>query len=193
MSVTLLPVIPRRSSSLPISPDGVLDRPCCPSRHGSTVMVVEDSISPPSSPRQVLIRPELTVDDSQPPPYSAKDPDHSPCISPPRSPPHSLSESAPDQDMDHDDMIPLPLPIPAKPPTSAKLLDDEEEHLHRSLRLQDFELRGTLGTSTSCCLYWFTYKSYILLSQEREHSDASSLSSIVLHHLHQPIRPGFLQ
>ena len=118
-------------------------------------MVVADSTSPPSSPRQVLIRPELTVD-SQPPPYSAKDPDHSPCISPPRSPPHSLSESAPDQDMDHDDELPLPPPIPAKPPTPARLLDDEEEHLHRSLRLQDFELRGTLGTYTFCCLNWST-------------------------------------
>lgn len=111
-------------------------------------MVVADSISPPSSPRQVLIRPELTVDDSQPPPYSAKDPDHSPCISPPQSPPQSLSESAPDQDMDRDDVLPLPLTIPPKPPTPARLLDDEDEHLHRSLRLQDFELRGTLGTGT---------------------------------------------
>ncbi len=147
MSVTLLPVIPRRAASLPISPDAVHDRPCCPSRHGSTVMVVADSTSPPSSPRQVLIRPELTVD-SQPPPC-VKDPDHSPCISPPQSPPHSLVESAPDQDMDRDDVLPLPPPIPAKPPAPARLLDDEEEHLHRSLRLQDFELRGTLGTCTS--------------------------------------------
>ena len=154
MSVTLLPVIPRRSSSLPISPNAVHDRPCYPSRHGSTVMVVADSTSPPSSPRQVLIRPELTVDsdDSQPPPYSAKDPDHSPCTSPPQSPPHSLSESAPDQDMDCDDVIPLSLTTPAKIPTPARILDDEEEHLHRSLRLQDFELRGTLGAYTSCCL-----------------------------------------
>jgi hypothetical protein len=148
MSVTLLP--PRRSASLPISTDGLHDRPCCPSRHGSTVMVV-DTTSPPSSPRQVLIRPELTVDDSQPPPYSAKDPDHSPCISPPRSPPHSLSESAPDQDMD---VLPLELPKPelpkpAKPPV--RVLDNEEEHVHRSLRLQDFELRGTLGTYPFCC------------------------------------------
>jgi hypothetical protein len=146
MSVT---VIPRRSASLPISTDVVHDRPCCPSRHGSTVMVVDDTTSPPSSPRQVLIRPELTVDDSQPPPYSAKDPDHSPCISPPRSPPHSLLESAPDQDMDRDDVLPLDLPKPAKPPV--KLLDNEEEHIHRSLRLQDFELRGTLGTYPFCC------------------------------------------
>jgi hypothetical protein len=192
MSVTLLPLIPRRSSSLPISSDGVHGHPCCPSRHGSTVMVVADSSSPPSSPRQVLIRPELTVDDSQPPPYSAKDPDHSPCISPPRSPPHSLSESAPDQDMDmdHDDVLPLP-PIPAKPPTPARLLDDEDEHLHRSLRLQDFELRGTLGTYTSYCLNWPTLVSYT--SQERVHSGASSLSSTVLHRLRQPILQGFLQ
>ena len=196
MSVSLLPVIPRRSSSLPISPDAALhERPCCPSRHGSTVMVVSDSSSPPSSPRQVLIRPELTVDDSQPPPYSAKDPDHSPCISPPRSPPHSLSESAPDQDMDidRDDVLPLPPPIiPVKPPVPTKLLDDEEEHLHRSLRLQDFELRGTLGTS--CCLSsGLLYNSLIYLFQERAHSGASSLSSTVLHRLHQPIQPGFLQ
>jgi hypothetical protein len=142
MSVTLLP---RRSASLPISANAVHDRPCCPSRHGSTVMVVADS--PPSSPRQV-IRPQLTVDvDSQPPPYSAKDPDHSPCMSPPRSPPHSLSESAPDQDMDCDDVLPLQPSIPAKPPV--RILDDEEEHIHRSLRLQDFELRGTLGTYSS--------------------------------------------
>ena len=52
--------------------------------------------------------------------------------------------------MDRDDVLPLPPPTPilatAKPPAPAKILDDEEEHLHRSLRLQDFELRGTLGT-----------------------------------------------
>jgi hypothetical protein len=176
---------------LPISPDGVHDRPWCPSRHGSTVMVVADSTSPPSSPRQVLIRPELTVDDSQPPPYSAKDSDHSPCISPPRSPPHSLSESAPDQDMDHDDVLPLPSPILAKPPTPARVLDDEEEHIHRSLRLQDFELRGTLGMYTSYCLNWPTLVLYT--AQERVHSGASSLSSTVLHRLRQPILRGFLQ
>ena len=190
MSVTLLPVIPRRSSSLPISPES---RPCCPSRHGSTVMVVADSTSPPSSPRQVLIRPELTVD-TQPPPYSAKDPDpdHSPCTSPPRSPPHSLSESAPDQDMVCDDELPLPPPTPAKPPTPTRVLDDEEEHLHRSLRLQDFELRGTLGTYTSCHLNWST-SSLMYTYQGRVHSVASSLSSTVLHRLRRPTRPGFLR
>lgn len=189
MSVTLLPLIPRRSSSLPISPEDVH---CCPpSRHGSTVMVVADSNSPPSSPRQVLIRPDLTVD-SEPPPYSPKGSDHSPCVSPPRSPPHSLSESAPDQDMDRDDdMIPLPPPIPAKPPTPTRVLDDEEEHLHRSLRLQDFELRGTLGTRISFCLNWSS--SVLYLSQERVHSGASFLSSTVLHRRRQPIRRGSLQ
>jgi len=145
MNVTLLPVIPGRSSSLPISPDGVHDRaPCCPSRHGSTVMVVDDSTSLPSSPRQVLIRPELTIDPQ--PPYDAKAPDPSPCISPPRSPPHSLPESAPDHDVDRDDVSSVQPPKPAKPPV--RVLDDEEEHVHRSLRLQDFELRGTLGMYT---------------------------------------------
>lgn len=148
MNVALLPVIPGRSSSLPISPDGVHDRPCCPSRHGSVVMVVADSTSPPPSPRQVLIRPGLTIDPQ--PSYGAKTSDHSPCISPPRSPPHSLPESAPDQDvdvdMDRDDLSSfVHPPKPANPPV--RLLDDEEEHLHRSLRLQDFELRGTLGTT----------------------------------------------
>jgi hypothetical protein len=143
MSVALLPVIPGRSSSLPISADGVRDHPCCPSRHGSAVMVIADSTSPPPSPRQVLIRPELTIETS--PPYGDKASDHSPCISPPRSPPHSLSESVPDQDADRDDGLPVPSK-PVKPPV--RLLDDEEEHIHRSLRLQDFELRGTLGTYT---------------------------------------------
>ncbi len=189
MSVTLLPVFPRRSSSLPISPDRVHDHPCYPPRHGSTVMVVADSTSPPSSPRQLLIRPELTVH-SQPSPCSAKDSDHSPCISPPRSPPHSFSESAPDQDMDCDDVLSLPPSISTKPPVAARLLDDEEEHLHRSLRLRDFELRGTLGTYTSCSLNWSTL--VLTPSQERVHSGASSLSNTVLHRLRQPIRPGFL-
>jgi hypothetical protein len=188
MSVTLLPIIPRRSSSLPISPDGVHDRPCCPSRHGSTVMVVADETSPPSSPRHVLIRPELAVD-SQPPPYSAKDPDHPPCISPPRSPPHSFSESVPDQDMDRDDVLPLQLSIPAKPPV--RFLDDEDEHIHRSLRLQDFELRGTLGTYSSCCPNWSAF--VLQISQELVHSGVSSSSDTALQHLRQPIRPGFLQ
>jgi hypothetical protein len=189
MSVTLLPVLPRRSASLPISPDVAHDRPCCPSRHGSTVMVVADSTSPPSSPGQV-IRPQLTVDvDSQPPPYSAKDPDHSPCTSPPRSPPHSLSESAPDQDMDHDDVLPLQPSIPAKPPV--RLLDDEEEHIHRSLRLQDFELRGTLGTYSSCSPNWSTL--VLQISQELVHLGVFSSSNIDRQRPLQPIRPGFLQ
>jgi hypothetical protein len=144
MNVALLPVIPGRSSSLPISAGGVRDPTCCPSRHGSVVMVVDDPTSPPQSPRQVLIRPELTIDPQ--PTYSDKASDHSPCISPPRSPPHSLTESVPDQDADRDDGL---LVQPSKPPNPpVRLLDEEEEHIHRSLRLQDFELRGTLGTYT---------------------------------------------
>lgn len=143
MSVTLLPVIPGRSSSLPLSADVVRDSPCCPSRHGSAVMVVDESTSPPQSPRQVLIRPELTIDPQ--PPCGSKMSDHSPCTSPPRSPPHSV-ESLPDQEVDGDDGLPDQPANPPQPPV--RLLDDEEEHIHRSLRLQDFEVRGTLGTGT---------------------------------------------
>jgi hypothetical protein len=144
MNVALLPVIPGRSSSLPISTDGVRNSVCYPSRHGSAVMVVDDPTSPPQSPRQVLIRPELTIDTQ--PPYNDKVSDHSPCISPPRSPPHSLTESVPDQDADHDSGLPVQPLKPAIAPV--RLLDEEEEHIHRSLRLQDFELRGTLGMYT---------------------------------------------
>ncbi|KAI0256484.1 kinase-like domain-containing protein [Lactifluus subvellereus] len=145
MDVALLPVIPSRSSSLPISASGVHDNPCCPSRHGSAVMVVEDSTSPPSSPRKVLIRPKLSIDPQ--PPCSGTVSDHSPPISPPHSPPHSLAESTPDQEMDRDDAAsPVQPSVSAKPPV--RLLEDEEEHVHRSLRLQDFEVRGTLGTGT---------------------------------------------
>ena len=50
------------------------------------------------------------------------------------------------------DVLPLELPKPAKPPV--RVLDNEEEHVHRSLRLQDFELRGTLGTYPFCCPNW---------------------------------------
>jgi len=107
-------------------------------------MVVDDPASLPSSPRQVLIRPELAIDSQ--PPYNAKTPDHSPCISPPLLPPHSLQESPPDQDIDRDDVLPVQPPKPAKTPL--RLLDEEEDPLHQSLRLQDFELRGTLGAYT---------------------------------------------
>jgi hypothetical protein len=146
MDVALLPVIPNRSSSLPISADGVHDNPCCPSRHGSAVMVVADSTTPPSSLCNVLIRPNLSIDPQ--PPCSGTVSDHSPAMSPPRSPPHSLPESTPDQEMDRDDAAsPVQPSAPANPPV--RLLEDEEEHIHRSLRLQDFEVRGTLGTNTS--------------------------------------------
>ncbi|KAH9981507.1 kinase-like domain-containing protein [Lactifluus volemus] len=49
--------------------------------------------------------------------------------------------------MDRDDAAsPVQPPAPANPPV--RLLHEEEEHLHQSLRLQDFEVRGTLGTGT---------------------------------------------
>jgi hypothetical protein len=101
-------------------------------------MVLTDSTTPPSSPRKALLDPDLNIPSQ--PPYTAGAPsDHSPDPSPPHSPP--LTESAPDHDMDLDCEPPLQ-------PTNApvRLLDNEEEHIHRSLRLQDFEVRGTLGT-----------------------------------------------
>ncbi len=107
-------------------------------------MVLTDSAIPPSSPRKALLGPELTIEPQVPYTTSASS-DHSPDPSPPHSPPHSppqsVSESAPDHDMDLDCAPPLQS---AKPPV--RLLDEEEEHVHRSLRLQDFEVRGTLGT-----------------------------------------------
>ena len=186
MNVTLLPVIPGRSSSLPLSADVVRDSPCYPSRHGSAVMVVDESSSPPQSPRQVLIRPELTIDPQ--PPCGPKASDHSPCISPPRSPPHSLPESVPDQEVDRDDELPVQ---PAKPPqTPVRLLEDEEEHIHRSLRLQDFEVRGTLGTYTFSS-HQSVYSGLICPFQELAHLGASFSSSTALRRLRRPILPGF--
>jgi hypothetical protein len=131
MDVALLPVIPipTRSSSLPIpiSPNPVCESPCRPSTHGSDVILLTDSATPPSSPRKDILASELSIP---------------PDLSPPHSPPHSLTESAPDHDMDRDCEPPL------QPANPVRLLDDEEEHVHRSLRLQDFEVRGTLGTQT---------------------------------------------
>ena len=124
MNINLLPVIPGHLSSLPISADVVRDIPCCPSRHGSTVMVVDESISPPQSSRQVLIWLELTIDPK--PPCGPKASDHSTCISPPRSLPHSLLESVPDQEVDHNDGLLVQPAKPSQPPV--RLLDDEEEH-----------------------------------------------------------------
>ena len=185
MNVTLLPVIPGRSSSLPLSADVVRDSPCYPSRHGSAVMVVDESTSPPQSPRQVLIRPELAIDSQ--PPCGPKVSDHSPCISPPRSPPHSL-ESLPDQEVDRDDGLPVQPVKPPQPPV--RLLEDEEEHIHRSLRLQDFEVRGTLGTYTFGS-HQSVYSGLICPFQELAHLGASFSSSTALKRLHQPILPGF--
>lgn len=142
MDVALLPLIPR-SSSLPITIPAkqACESPCCPSPHLSAVMVLTDSATPPSSPRKALLDPELTIPSQ--PPYTAGAPsDHSSDPSPPHSPP--LTESAPDHDMDLDCEPPLQ---PTNPPV--RLLDNEEEHIHRSLRLKDFEVRGTLGTSIS--------------------------------------------
>lgn len=186
MNVTLLPVIPGRSSSLPLSADVVRDSPCYPSRHGSAVMVVDESTSPPQSPRQVLIRPELTIDPQ--PPCGPKVSEHSPCISPPRSPPHSLPESLPDQEVDHDDGLPVQPVRPPQPPV--RLLEDEEEHIHRSLRLQDFEVRGTLGTYTFGS-HQLVYSRLICPFQELAHLGASFSSSTALRRLHRPILPGF--
>ena len=143
MDVALLPVIPipTRSSSLPIPIPikQVCESPCLPSPHAEAVMVLTDSATPPSSPHNALIGPELSIE-SQPPYTTSPPSDHSPDPSPPHSPPTSITESAPDQDMDTDCEPPLQ---PTNPPV--RLLDNEEEHVHRSLRLQDFEVRGTLG------------------------------------------------
>ena len=145
--------IPTRSSSLPISipANTVCESPCLPSPHGSAVMVLTDSATPPSSPRKALLTPELTIQ-TQAPYTTTPSSDNSSDPSPPHSPPHSLSESAPDHDMDRD-CAPLQ---PTNPPV--RLLDDEEEHVHSSLRLQDFEVRGTLGTqSMSSCCYLYPH------------------------------------
>ena len=146
MDVALLPVIPipTRSSSLPIpiSVNPVCESPCRPSTHGSDVMVLTDSAIPPSSPLKDLLVPELSIQSQAPYTTTPASSDHSPDLSPPHSPPHSLTESAPDHDMDRDCAPPL------QPTNPVRLLDDEEEHVHRSLRLQDFEVRGTLGTQT---------------------------------------------
>lgn len=140
MDVALLPVIPipARSSSLPIAipANPVCESPCRPSPHGDAVMLLTDSSTPPSSPCKALLAPELSMQ-SQAPYTTIQSSDHSPDPSPPHSPPQSITESAPDHDMDHDCAPPL---------ANVRLLDDEEEHVHRSLRLQDFEVRGTLGT-----------------------------------------------
>ncbi|KAF8275236.1 kinase-like domain-containing protein [Lactarius quietus] len=146
MDVALLPVIPipTRSSSLPIPTPAkqVCETPCLPSDHADVVMVLTDSATPPTSPRNTLITPELSIESQ--PPYTASAPsDISPDASPPHSPPQSLTESSPDHDMDRDCEPPLQT---TNPPV--RLLDDEEEHIHRSLRLKDFEVRGTLGTGT---------------------------------------------
>jgi hypothetical protein len=189
MDVALLPVIPTRSSSLPISPDDVhgSPTPCYPSRHGSAVMVVADSTSPPSSPRSVLIRPKLSIDHQSPCVVPVSE--HCPPISPPQSPPHSLLESAPDQEMDRDDAAsPVQPPAPANPPV--RLLHEEEEHLHQSLRLQDFEVRGTLGATVSHPPQLFHLHS---LLQVPVPLVVSSSSNTVLQLQHQQTQPDFLQ
>ena len=144
MDVALLPVIPipTRSSSLPITIPAkpVCESPCRPSPHGSALMVLTDSTTPPSSPHKSLLAPEISID-SQPPYTTSAPSDQSPDPSPPHSPPQSVTESAPDHDMDRDCDPPL-----QSTNNPVRLLDDEEEHVHRSLRLQDFEVRGTLGT-----------------------------------------------
>jgi hypothetical protein len=191
MDVALLPVIPTRSSSLPISPDDVhgSPTPCYPSRHGSAVMVVADSTSPPSSPRSVLIRPKLSIDIDPQSPCVVPVSEHCPPISPPQSPPHSLPESAPDQEMDRDDVA-SPVQPPASTIPPVRLLHEEEEHLHQSLRLQDFEVRGTLGATVSHLFQPFHSHS---LLQVPVPLVVSSSSNTALRLQHQQIQPDFLQ
>jgi hypothetical protein len=171
---------------LPVIPDVVHDSSCCSSRHGSVVMVVADSTTPPSSPRTVLIRPKLSIDPQ--PPCSVPVPEDCSSISPPQSPPPSLLESTPDQEMDHDDAAsPVQPSPPTKPPV--RLLDDEQEHLHQSLRLHDFEVRGTLGANTSPSSQ--TYLDYV--SQVPVLLAVCSSSNTVLRLPHQQIPRDSLQ
>ncbi|KAI0047966.1 cAMP dependent protein kinase [Auriscalpium vulgare] len=132
---------PARSSSLPTSPDDLRLY-----RRPSNVMVVDGPITPPLSPKQLhtpKLHDAIILDSVSQPSHST--PPHCPCredLLPPTDLPHDA-----DICMERDDVSSLPsASSPTRPPL--KLLQDEDEHIHRALKLTDFEVKGTLGTGT---------------------------------------------
>jgi len=99
------------------------------SRKNSKAMVPEAPITPPMSPNQSERDEEtMSID------LAASVPEGNPDTSA--------------KDSDSDQKMEIEQPKPIQPPV--RHLKDEEEHLHKrgSLRLTDFEVRGTLGTGT---------------------------------------------
>ncbi|KAI0064693.1 Pkinase-domain-containing protein [Artomyces pyxidatus] len=138
-----------RSSSLPTSSDDLREIVCHPSRRGSHVMVVEGPITPPLSPEKVdnlQVQDDIIMDTQ--PSYNSTASEHS------SSSPHPPSSQRTSVELENpvsprdtymhrgDTSSTTPIPPPLR------VLEDEEEHIHRSLKLTDFEVKGTLGTGT---------------------------------------------
>ncbi|KAI0035766.1 cAMP dependent protein kinase [Vararia minispora EC-137] len=111
---------------------------CSPSRKPSTVRVIDGPLTPPMSPdreqKEDLLDSDIDPDtmDDQPSPIAKS--------SRPPSPDPSLA-SKDDTPMSIDDS-------PSSPSRPLHNLEDEPDHLHRDLRLTDFDVKGTLGTGT---------------------------------------------
>ena len=140
------PAVAARSSSLPTSPGGLRNLVYHSSRRNSEIMVVDDPMTPPLSPAKpdrLDVQEHIIVDNSSPSDLNGP----VSMLQTPQSPSHQSCHSTQDsQDaaMDRDESSSCPsTSTPPRPP--ARLLENEEEHIHRSLSLTDFEVKGTLG------------------------------------------------
>ncbi|KAI0317286.1 kinase-like domain-containing protein [Amylostereum chailletii] len=117
----------------------------------SNVLVVQEPLTPPLSPEKSDDIPlEDDIDMHSHPRH------HSDCFSDNnatdpsgRSSPDSSIDPPPDHaPMQVDDASSTSQSTTSPPKPPLRFLEDEEEHIHRSLRLTDFEIKGTLGTGT---------------------------------------------
>lgn len=136
-----------RSASLPVAGEKTRLAPLTPpARKNSSMLTSGGPITPPMSPTltdedndNIIIDPE--------PRYSGQRTSSSAHIIPSAQPEHLLRRPSrgveAEQHMDIDEAQEISIP---RPP--ARNLDDEKSHVHRgSLKLTDFEVKGTLGSS----------------------------------------------
>ncbi|THH13616.1 hypothetical protein EW146_g6630 [Bondarzewia mesenterica] len=119
-------------------------------RRDSDVMLINGPITPPLSPgHSDELDEDATVEYEEQQPYHASGLDSS--ISPSQPVIHVVHHSVHGTDRDvymetEERDFQQPSLTPPRPPS--RRLDNEQEHLHPTLKLTDFEVKGTLGTGT---------------------------------------------
>ncbi|KAA1474892.1 cAMP dependent protein kinase [Dentipellis sp. KUC8613] len=145
----------RRSSSLPTSANERRNMVYRASRpdSDSDVMVVDGSITPPLSPGQNDDRKaETAIVADQASIYNARDSALNAQVRSSLGPaqlegPRSPQDTDQDICMERDEASSChSASSPPRPPP--RVLEEEQEHIHHSLKLSDFEVKGTLGAGT---------------------------------------------